>query len=110
MLLEDLLLVMAVGIAVLLLGWPILRLMKAASLRRKDPLAEAHERLRIAKLEAEAARVNRETEKIYETLYAETLAEGHGGGARVATSEESAGSPESEERRPFEKGKRHGEG
>jgi hypothetical protein len=73
MLLEDLLLAAAVGVALLVGGVPILRLVKLAPWRRKDPLAEAQERLRIAKLEAEIAKVNRETEKIYEGLYGEAL-------------------------------------
>jgi hypothetical protein len=73
MLLEDLLLAAAVGVALLVAGVPIVRLAKLAPWRRKDPLAEAEERLRIAKLEAEVARVNRETEKIYEGLYGDAL-------------------------------------
>jgi hypothetical protein len=73
MLLEDLLLAIAIGIVVLAFGWPLVRFWKAAPWRRRDPLAEAKERLRIAQLEAEAARVNREAEKIYEKLYEDTL-------------------------------------
>jgi hypothetical protein len=86
MLLEDLLLAAAVGVVLLVAGVPIVRLAKLAPWRRKDPLAEAEERLRIAKLEAEIAKVNRETERIYEGLYGDvlddgTLAKGAKGGA-----------------------------
>jgi uncharacterized membrane protein len=73
MLLEDILLVVAATAVILFVGAPIVRLWKAANLRRRDPLAEARERLRVAKVEAEAARLNREADEIYEHLYDETL-------------------------------------
>jgi hypothetical protein len=75
MLLEDVLLVVAIGLIGLLVGWPILRLYKSAPWRKRDPLAEAQERLRVAKIEEEAARLNREADSIYEKLYDESLAE-----------------------------------
>jgi hypothetical protein len=107
MLLEDILLVVAVGVVLLMFGLPIARFLKGAPWRRKDALAQAHERLRIAKLEAEAARVNREAEKIYERLYEETLAEDHGGtGARIVADEEAVQARDE----PAAKGKRHGQG
>jgi len=106
MLLEDIMLVVAIGVVLVIVGVPIVRFLKVIPLRRKDPLAEAQERLRIAKLEAEAARVNREAERVYEQMYEETLADGRGGGgARVAAEPEVAQSVEE----PIEKGKRYGE-
>jgi len=106
MLLEDILLAVAIGAVLLLFGVPIVRFLKVAPWRRKDPLAEAQERLRVAKMEAEAARLNREAEKIYESLYEDTLAKGRGGtGARVATDKE----PGQAIDEPIEKGKRHGQ-
>lgn len=102
MLLEDLLLVLAIGVVALVLGLPIWRILQSASWRRKDPLAEAQERLRIAKLEVEAARLNRETEKIYEALYEETLKDKPAAGTRIGASEEKARAAESEEREPVE--------
>jgi hypothetical protein len=106
MLLEDILLAVAVGVVLLLVGVPIVRSLKLVPWPRKDPLAEAQERLRIAKLEAEAARVNREAEKIYESLYEETVAEPRGGiDARVATDKEAVVPAQDES---AEKGKRHG--
>jgi hypothetical protein len=75
MLLEDVLLAVAIGVIGLLVGWPIVRLYKSAPWRKRDPLGEARERLRVAKIEAEAARVNREADSIYEKLYEESLAE-----------------------------------
>jgi hypothetical protein len=115
MLLEDLLLAIAIGIVVLLVGWPILRFLRTASPLRKDPLAEAHERLRLAKREAEAARINREADRIYEALYEDTLKDdGASARTRVAAEEERPEEPGEEERRPVEpppeKGKRHGHG
>jgi len=115
MLLEDILLAAAIGIAVLLFGLPLVRFLKAAQWRQKDPLAEAKERLRIAQLEAEAARVNREAERIYEKLYEDTLTDRSATDrARVATREEGAEAAGDDERQrvepPLEKGKRHGQG
>jgi len=105
MLLEDILLAIAVGVVLLTVGLPIYRLSKGARWRRRDPLAEAHERLRIAKLEAEAARVNREAERVYERLYEEALTDDRGNpGDRVVKDEEPTGSLDEQ----IEKGKRHG--
>jgi hypothetical protein len=75
MLLEDIVLAVAVGVVLLVMGPPLARLLVKAMGRRRDPLAEAQERLRMAQREAEAARVNREAEKIYERLYDEALEE-----------------------------------
>ena len=106
MLLEDILLAGAVGVVLLMVGLPIYRFLKVAPWRRRDPLAEAQERLRIAKLEAEAARVNREAEKVYERLYEETLTDDRGGGGvRVVTDEAVQAVDEQ-----MKKGKRHGQG
>jgi hypothetical protein len=107
MLLEDILLAVAIGIVLITAGVPIVRFLRVAPWRQRDPLAEAHERLRIAKLEAEAARVNREAEKIYEHLYDETLADDRGGtNVRIVPDEEPVQAPDG----PTEKGKRHGQG
>lgn len=94
MLLEDLLLAVAIGIIGLVVILPLARILRAAPWRRKDPLAEAHERLRQAKLEAEAARVNREAERIYERMYEETLPGDGAAGVRVETEKEGTGGDE----------------
>ncbi len=70
---EDLLLVVAVGVVLGVVGWPVYLLAHRWTSRTRDPLAEAQERLRIAKREAEVARVNRETERIYDEMYEEAL-------------------------------------
>jgi hypothetical protein len=106
MLLEDILLAVAVGVVVLTVGLPIYRFLKITPWRRKDPLAEAHERLRIAKLDAEVARVNREAERVYEHLYEEALADHRNGeGAQVVTDEEAVQALDEK----TDKGKRHGQ-
>ena len=89
MLLEDLLLAIAIGTVVLLVGWPVVRFLKTASPLRKDPLAEAQERLRLAKRDAEAARLNREADRIYDALYDDALKDdGAPGRTRVGAEEQ----------------------
>ena len=106
MLLEDILLALAAGVVLVVVGASIVRFLKVAQWRRKDPLAEAQERLRIAKLEAEVARVNREAEKIYEHLYEETLTDDRGGaGVRVGPDTDPLPIPDE----PTRNGKRHGQ-
>jgi hypothetical protein len=106
MLLEDILLAVAVGIVALTVGVPIVRLLMAAPWRREDPLAAAQERLRVAKIEAEIAKVNREADSIYDSLYEEALAEDReGGDARVAKRENATATLEGAAR----KGERHGQ-
>jgi hypothetical protein len=75
MLPEDVWLVLAIGIVLGVVGWPIYRLAHRRSWRRSDPLAEAQERLRIAKLDAETVRLNREAERVYDDMYKEALEE-----------------------------------
>jgi hypothetical protein len=106
MLLEDILLAVALGAGLVVFGVPLVRFLKVVPWRRKDPLAEAHERLRRAKIEAEVARVNREAEKIYEGLYEETLADDGAAGARAVPEQEGVQSPDES----TEGGKKHGHG
>jgi hypothetical protein len=73
MLLEDILVAVVIGVGALLIGVPLYRFWRAAPWRRRDPVAEARERLRVATLEAEAARINRQAEKVYDDLYREAL-------------------------------------
>ena len=84
MLLEDLLLAGAIGLVAAFAVLPLVRAVAGRPWRKRDPLAEARERLRVAKLDAEAARLHREAERIYEDLYRETLADADD--ARAATS------------------------
>jgi hypothetical protein len=106
MVLEDILLALAIGVVLLVIGLPIVRLLQALpSQRRRDPLAEARQRLEAAKTEEEAARLNREADRIYERLYDDTLA----GDDRVRAPE-AAGKEEADEiEPPMEKDKGHGQ-
>jgi len=107
MLLEDILLAVVLGAGLLVVGVPLVRFLKVIPWRRKDPLAEAHERLRRAKIEAEVARVNREAEKIYEGLYEETLAEDRSAASAGAVPDQEGIQAPDES---TEKGKTHGHG
>jgi hypothetical protein len=103
MVLEDILLAIAIGAVLLVVGLPIVRLLRAVpSLRRRDPLAEAHARLKAAKAEEEAARLNRQADRIYERLYDEALDEGE-------RDREAAAQEAEEIEPPMEKDKRNGQ-
>jgi TPP-dependent pyruvate/acetoin dehydrogenase alpha subunit len=103
MLLEDILLAVVIGVVLLLVVWPAYRLVKTATpeWRRRDPLAEAKARLKAAQTEAEAARIHREADRIYEKLYDDTLADGEEAGVE---DQERAEAVEP----PGEKGNRNG--
>jgi hypothetical protein len=70
---EALLTLLALGIGVFLIGIPFYKLVKSVIPPKRNPLEEAKERLEQARLEAEAVRLNKETEKLYSELYKETL-------------------------------------
>lgn len=73
MLPEDVLLVAALGVVLGVVGWPIYSFLSRRSARKRDPLEEAQERLRVAKRDAEAARLNREAEQVYERMYDDAI-------------------------------------
>ncbi len=108
MLLEDILLAVAIGVVLLVVGWPLYRLLKTAApeWRRRDPLAEAHARLKAAQREAEAARLNREADRIYEKLYDDALTD-DGRGPRVEERADERNGAEAVDP-PGEKGQRNG--
>ena len=64
---------MALGIAVFFVGIPLIKLIKAIVPQKKDPLRDAQVRLELAQKEAQAARINKETEKLYQKMYQEVL-------------------------------------
>lgn len=71
---QDLLLLLLLASSVFLIGIPAAKLIKAVLPKsRPDPLIEAKKRLEQAKLEAEAARVNKETEKLYNKMIEEVI-------------------------------------
>lgn len=62
-----------VGLAIVLIGVPFYKLVKEIVPKKRDPVAEAKQRLVQAQLEIEAAKLNKEAEQIYEKLYSDTL-------------------------------------
>ena len=75
MLLEDILLVAATAIVLWFVGRVVIRIGKALWARRRNPIEEARERLRVAEQETEAAQLNKKADDLYEHLYEETLSE-----------------------------------
>jgi hypothetical protein len=73
MLFESVLLFIAVSIAIFFIGIPLVKLVKTLIPPKRDPLQEAQQRLEIARKEAEAARLNKEAEKLYQKMYQEVL-------------------------------------
>jgi hypothetical protein len=73
MLLEDLLILLAGVSGVFFIGLPLWKLMRLAFPSKRDPLAEAKQRLEIARAEAEAAKLNKEAERVYNEIYQEVL-------------------------------------
>lgn len=75
MLLEDLFLfAFVIGISVLI-GRPAFKLYRRFVPAKRNPVAEAKEHLEHVRMEAEAARLNKEAEHIVESMYEETLNE-----------------------------------
>lgn len=72
---EDLLLLGLLGVVIFLIAIPTFKFIKAVLPKKTNPLVEAKQRLEQAKLEKEAALLNKETEKLYEELYEEALQE-----------------------------------
>jgi hypothetical protein len=73
MLFEDILMLIALGSSVFFIGIPIWKLIKTIVPQKRDPVAEAKQRLAVAKADAEAAKLNKEAEKVYEELYQDVL-------------------------------------
>lgn len=73
MLFETVLLLILIGFSIFFVGIPLVKLIKVFVPQKRNPLKEAQERLELAKIEAEAAKLNKETEKIFEHLYEDTL-------------------------------------
>jgi hypothetical protein len=70
---EDLLLLLMLASGVFFIGIPGYKLISKLIPKKTNPLEEAKQRLEHAKLEAQAARLNKETEKVYSSLYEETI-------------------------------------
>lgn len=73
MLFESILIFMASGMGVFFIGIPLWKLAKKVAPTKVDPIGDARERLELAKAELEAARLNKEAEKLYGKMYEEAL-------------------------------------
>lgn len=72
---EGILLALLVGVGILMVGLPLVKVFRILFPKKTDSLKEAQERLEIARKEREAARLNKEAEKVYSELYNEALEE-----------------------------------
>lgn len=70
---EGLMIALMIGTGVFFVGIPLIKIIKMLLPSRRDSLKEAQERLEIARKEAEAARLNKEAEKVYSEIYEEVL-------------------------------------
>ena len=70
---EGVLLLLLFGVTVFAIGIPAVKLFRLMFPSKRDSLKEAQERLEIARKEAEAARLNKEAEKVYSEIYEEVL-------------------------------------
>ncbi len=77
MLFEDLLLLIGLACFVFLIGIPVYKLIRLVLPGKRNPLKEAQERLQMARLEAEAARLNKEAEQLYDSLYQDSIEDEH---------------------------------
>jgi len=72
---EQLLLIALLASSVFLIGIPLYKLVRAIVPKKRNPLAEAQDRLEQTRLEVEAARLEKEREKLYSKMYEEALQE-----------------------------------
>ena len=70
---EGVLLLLLFGVTIFAIGIPAVKLFRLMFPSKRDSLKEAQERLEIARKEAEAARLNKEAEKVYSEIYEEVL-------------------------------------
>lgn len=70
---EILLSMFATGIGVFFVAIPGYKLYKTIFPSKNNPVKDAKEKLEQAKAEAEAAKLNKQTEELYKTLYEEIL-------------------------------------
>lgn len=70
---EGLMIALMIGAGVFFVGIPLIKIIKMMLPSRRDSLKEAQERLEVARKDAEAARLNKEAEKVYSEIYEEVL-------------------------------------
>ncbi len=72
---EGLLILLLLITMVFMIGVPAWKMVRALFPQKTDSLEEAKVRLEVAKKEAQAARLNKETEKVYSEIYEDILEE-----------------------------------
>ena len=72
---EGLLILILLLTTVFMVGFPAWKMIRALFPQKTDSLEEAKVRLEVAKKEAQAARLNKETEKVYSEIYEDILEE-----------------------------------
>jgi predicted HAD superfamily hydrolase len=72
---EGLLILILLVTTVFMVGIPAWKMVRALFPKKTDSLEEAKVRLEVAKKEAQAARLNKETEKVYSEIYEDILEE-----------------------------------
>jgi hypothetical protein len=70
---EDIMVLALIASGVFLIGIPTFKFLRAITPKKTNNLVEAKERLEQARLDAEAARLNKEVEKLYEEMYDDSL-------------------------------------
>lgn len=70
---EEILLLALLASGIFLIGIPLYKLGRIIVPSKRNNLTEAKERLEQARLDAEAARLNKETENLYNKMYEEAL-------------------------------------
>jgi len=72
---EGLLILLLFVTTVFMVGIPAWKMVRVLFPKKNDSLEEAKVRLEVAKKEAQAARLNKETEKVYSEIYEDVLEE-----------------------------------
>jgi len=72
---EGLLILILLLTTIFAVGAPAWKMARALFPKKTDSLEEAKVRLEVAKKEAQAARLNKETEKVYSEIYEDILEE-----------------------------------
>jgi biopolymer transport protein ExbB/TolQ len=70
---ERLILLMIILASVFLIGVPLFQIFRMFFAKKRDSLEEARVRLEVAKKDAEAARLNKEAEELYNSMYEDAL-------------------------------------
>jgi hypothetical protein len=73
MLFEDILILLAAGAGLIFVGIPGYKILRLLFPKKRDTLKEAQERLQQARIDLEAAKLDKQTSEAYDNLYKESL-------------------------------------